>query len=144
MVESLEGSQRAKKRLEVVLDTIAGKLSVAEACLALGVGKTAFYQMRYKVMQAALEDLEPKPSGRPPRQVPEEQAEVERLRRENRELLDRLEIAHVREELMLAMPDVFEPAQKKKRQSTAAKKQQQVKRRKRKKQREMKKKSRKR
>jgi hypothetical protein len=80
-------------------------------------------------------------------EVTEEQAEIERLKREKKELLTELEIAHVREEIMLAMPEVFEPAKKaaeKKTMRASEKKKQQEKRRKRKKRKQMRKRSRRR
>lgn len=147
MVENLEGSKDAKRRLKVVLETISGEKGVAEACAELGIGKSAFYELRSKVLQASLSDLEPKPAGRPRREVPAEQVKIEKLEQEKRELLEKLEIAHVREELMLAMPEVFEPAKKaaeKKRMSGSEKKEKQEKRQERKKRRKMKRKSRRR
>jgi hypothetical protein len=148
MVEDLKGSKEAKRRLKVVLETISGEKGVAEACSELGIGKSAFYELRSKVLQSSLSDLEPKPAGRPRREVPEEQVRIEKLEQEKQELLEKLEIAHVREELMLAMPEVFEPAKKaaaeKKRMSELEKKKKQEKRQKRKKRKKMRKKSRRR
>jgi hypothetical protein len=60
----LTGSEQAKLRLEVVLDTIAGKCGVKEACLRLGISEPRFHQLREQVLTAALERLEPKPAGR--------------------------------------------------------------------------------
>jgi hypothetical protein len=127
VVERLEGSAEAKHRLRVILQTVAGDLTVAEACAELGIGKTAFFELRKKVLQASLEDLEPKPVGRPAREAPStEEVEAERLRKENERLRTDLEIAHVREEIALAMPEVFEPSREEKKPSkTAAKRQQQ-------------------
>jgi transposase-like protein len=147
LVEDLEGSRDAKKRLKVILEAISGKKSVSEACAELGIGKSAFHELRTRTLQATLENLEPKPAGRPRMEVTEEQAEIERLKREKKELLTELEIAHVREEIMLAMPEVFEPAKKaaeKKTMRASEKKKQQEKRRKRKKRKQMRKRSRRR
>ena len=69
LVEGLEGSDEAKKRLEVVLETIAGKIGIDEACETLDIGKTAFHKLRARVLQSALIDLEPKPLGRPRHEV---------------------------------------------------------------------------
>ena len=147
LVEDLDGSRDAKNRLKVILEAISGEKGVAEACAELGIGKSAFHELRTKTLQATLENLEPKPAGRPRKEVSEDQAEVERLKRENKELLTELEIAHVREEIMLAMPEVFEPAKKaaeKKTMSGSEKKKKLEKRRKRKKRKEMRKRSKKR
>ena len=120
MVENLDGSARAKRRLEVVLETVAGKKDVEEACAELGIGKTAFYELRKKVLQAALEDMEPKPAGRPAKGRSMEQEHIEQLQDEVEDLRAKLKIADVREELLLSMPEVFDPAkesQKKKEKS---------------------------
>lgn len=118
LVERLEGSEEAKQRLEVILRAIGGELTVAEACAELGIGKTAFFELRKRVLQASLKDLEPKPKGRPPGEEPStDEVEAERLRQENARLRTDLEIAHVREEIALAMPEVFEPAREEKKPS---------------------------
>ncbi len=112
IVQHLAGSRNAKERLQVILQTVSGEKSVVEACAELGIGKTAFHELRTRALQMTLGDLEPKPSGRPAREVSPEQVELERLAAENERLRDDLEIAHVREELMLAMPEVFDPGKK--------------------------------
>jgi transposase-like protein len=112
MVEDLEGSDEAKKRMKVILETLAGQRTIMDACMALGIGKSAFHELRKRVLQAALSDVEPRPSGRPPAPEPPEASEVDRLKTENDELRTRLEVAHVREEILLAMPEVFEPGRK--------------------------------
>ena len=109
LVENLQGSQEAKKRLRVVLETVAGERDVVSASSKVGMGRTAFFEIRNRALQASLEDLEPKRAGRPPREVTAEQVEIERLKEENEKLRTDLEIAQVREEIMLAMPEVFEP-----------------------------------
>ena len=110
MVENLQGSQEAKKRLRVVLETVAGERDVVSASSKVGMGRTAFFEIRNRALQASLEDLEPKPAGRPPREVTAEQVEIERLKQEIEKLRTDLEIAQVREEIMLAMPEAFDPA----------------------------------
>jgi len=148
MVEDLEGSGDAKKRLRLILETVSGEKDVSSACDELGIGKSAFFELRARVLQATLENLEPKSAGRPRREVSEEQVEIEELKKENQELMTELKIAHVREEIMLAMPEVFEPAKKaaaeKKRTGGLEKKKQQEKRRKRKKRKQMRKRTRRR
>ena len=37
LVQHLEGSERAKQRLEVILETIAGELTIEQACECLGI-----------------------------------------------------------------------------------------------------------
>ena len=109
MVDDLEGSDEAKRRMRVILETLAGQRTIMEACLELGIGKSAFHELRKRVLQAALTDVEPRPAGRPRVEAAPEAAEVERLKSENDRLRTSLEVAHVREEILLAMPEVFEP-----------------------------------
>ena len=65
-VGRLAGSDQAKERLQVVLETLAGTCRVQEACRRLGVSEPRFHQLRTQVLEAALERLEPRPAGRPP------------------------------------------------------------------------------
>ena len=110
LVKRLDGSSEAKRRLEIILETVTGGKTVDEACDELGIGKTAFHDLRARVLQAALQDLEPKPLGRPPRKVSEEQTRIDSLEAHVQQLDTELKIAQVREEILLAMPEVFQPA----------------------------------
>jgi hypothetical protein len=103
-VEHLAGSASAKARLRVVLETLAGKCRVVEACARLGRSEPRFHQLRAELLQAALERLEPRPSGRPPAARPPA-AEVE-LQTRVAELEVELQAAQVREELALILPGV--------------------------------------
>lgn len=128
LVEGLEGTQEAKKRLEVILETLGGQTSVKEAYEQLGLSKSMFHEIRTESLKGALERLEAKPRGRPRQEVTEEQRENERLRKEIEELKATLQIAHVREELALAMPHVLKEAdEKKKRMEKRKKKRRQAK-----------------
>jgi len=64
IVEQLHGSAQARQRLRVVLETLAGRLRLQEACQQLGIGPVRFHTLRQAVLEAA---LEPRPVGRPPR-----------------------------------------------------------------------------
>jgi len=110
LVERLEGSDPAKRKLQIVLETIAGRRSIESACQELGIGPAAFHEIRAKLLKGALELLEPRPPGRPPRPVSESESRISELELEVRRLRMELDIAHVREEVLLAMPGVFQPA----------------------------------
>ncbi len=113
VVDDMDGSQEAKRKVRAVLQSLAGERPVDEICAELGIGKTAFYELRARVLQAALSGSEPKPAGRPAYLAPPGQAEIGKLKAEIDRLRLDLEVAHVREEIMLAMPQVFEPLKKK-------------------------------
>ena len=113
VVDAMEGSEDAKKKLKAVLEAVVGEKQIDDLCAELGIGKTAFYELRNRLLQAALEESEPKQPGRPRQELSPEQAENERLRAEVEKLRMDLEVAYVREEIMLAMPHLFEPLKKK-------------------------------
>ena len=92
--------ERARERLRVILEQMAGRLTSIEAAGQLGVSRKTFYEWREKAlrgMEAALRDGEP---GRPPNPVdPEKEDLREReseLQRENARLRCQL---HIRNEL---------------------------------------------
>src|SRR5437870_1826334 len=87
-VQHLEGSKQAKERLQAVLETMTGACRVGEASARLGISEQRFHQLRQQLLQAALDQLEPKPSGRPQRAATATPAEVAELRAK----LDELEM----------------------------------------------------
>jgi transposase-like protein len=106
-IEQLDGSDKAKERLRVVLETMMGKWRVSEACERLGISEQRFRQLRQELLQAALASLEDRPAGRP--RQPEEPAEITALRQQVAELQRELEVAQVREEIALALPQLSKP-----------------------------------
>ena len=103
-VEHLEGSDKAKERLRVILETMLGKWRVQEACGRLGICEQRFRQLREELLQAALVSLEERPSGRPRR--PQEPEETVALRQHVAELQRELQVAQVREEIALVLPNL--------------------------------------
>jgi hypothetical protein len=105
-VDHLEGSAQAKQRLKVVLETLAGTCRVQEACQRLGISEPRFHQLRARVLEAALERLEPRPAGRPPQPPAPEQEHLQELaaRAAAEDLAVRT--AQAREEIALTLPRV--------------------------------------
>src|SRR5262245_58885363 len=103
IVERLAGSEQARLRLRVVLETLAGRLRVQEACHKLGIGEVRFHEIRQAVLQAALLALEPKAAGRPRRQGAAEPAQEEELAGQLDELTAQLEAAQLREQIALVL-----------------------------------------
>jgi hypothetical protein len=101
-VQHLQGSEQAKERLQVVLETMVGDCRVGQACQRLGISEQRFYQLRLELLQAALEQLEPKPAGRPRQEATATAAQVNELRDKLDELEMELAAAQLREELALA------------------------------------------
>lgn len=111
-VEQLRGSEQAKLRLALILEAMQGAVTVGEACGQLGIGESRFHAMRNQWLQEALELLEPRRMGRPPRQTPPAELcrRLEEVERENRELREQLTVAEVRRELAQALPQVSRAA----------------------------------
>jgi len=104
LVDTLEGSSHAKERLEVVLETVAGRMTIAEACAKLSIGETAFRKIRTAALSSALKELEPKQTGRPPKVTSAEGEKVLELEEHARWLEEELELSRVRQELAAALP----------------------------------------
>ena len=120
IVERLEGSPSAKQRLEVILETIAGQLTIPEACARLRIGPSRFHDLRNQTLQATLSTLEPRRPGRPPTRTSPEQGEIDALKAD----LDRahkdlavadvqVRLARIHPGLLEGPPSVEDPACKK-------------------------------
>ncbi len=108
LVEQLEGSMHAKQRLEAILATLAGQLTVAQACEQLGIKEAMFHRLRTRVLQAGLIDLEPRPRGRPRHHTSPAEQENQRLADEVTDLQQQLEIAEVKRELASILPHLLD------------------------------------
>ena len=86
-VEQLEGSDKAKERVRVILETIQGTLRVQEACGRLGISEQRHRQLRAQMLQAARTVIS------------NNQELMVQLQRE-------LQAARVYEEIALALPQV--------------------------------------
>jgi hypothetical protein len=103
-VEHLEGSEKAKERVRVILETMQGQCRVQQACERLGICEQRFRQLRETLLQAAVASVEDRPAGRPRRL--QEPAAVATLRQQVAQLERALQVAQVREEIALALPQV--------------------------------------
>jgi hypothetical protein len=102
LVDRLNGSEEAKKRVKTVLQTISGTLPVKEACEILGVSESRFHQIREEILSNAVSTQEPLPKGRPPDKsdVPGEVLEeLEGLKARNEALENALKKETVRADL---------------------------------------------
>jgi len=116
IVEHFDADPNTKERLQVLLETLAGELSVPHACQKLGMSQARFFELRATMLQAALDSLQPKPAGRPPHQVDPACERIQQLERQNQDLRVHLAAAQLREEIALAMPNLStrrKPARKK-------------------------------
>ena len=100
----LEGSAEARRRMRVILATIAGTCRVYEACAELGICEQRFEALRGAAVRAGIAALESRPAGRPPRVLSEAQVEIALLRERIAELEAQVQAAAVRAELAFALP----------------------------------------
>jgi helix-turn-helix protein len=108
LVTPLEGSEHAKQRLKLFLQTLSGQCSVREACAELGICESRFHDQRAEWLRGSLELLEPRSPGRPPKpEPPLTPAEVESLRERVRELEARAAAVEVQAELASVLPHVI-------------------------------------
>ena len=109
LADKVAGSAPAKERLKLFLATLAGQMTVAQACEKLGLSEARFHELRTEWLQASVAALEPKPLGRPLAQVPPEAQELAALKQQVQTLKIDLRAAQIREELALLMPHVLQP-----------------------------------
>jgi hypothetical protein len=111
LVTPLLGSKHAKQRMGWFLQTLNGERSVGEACAALEICESRFYDQRGEWLQAALALLEPRSPGRPPKPEPTIlPEEVQTLRQRVRELEARAAAVEVQAELARTLPHVVKQA----------------------------------
>ncbi len=103
-VDGCEGSVMSKKRLRVILETIAGDLSVDVACAKLGLQRPRFAQLRAMALQGSVDVLEPGIPGRPRKHDVERDEEVAKLKEQNERLQMELAAAKVKAELAHIVP----------------------------------------
>jgi len=110
--DQLAGSDTAKLRTKVILETMAGKLRLKEACARLGISEQRFHQLREEMMTAAVQALEPGQAGRPAHTPTPAEEQVAALQQQLQDKEVELRAAKAREEIALIMPDVkHEPAE---------------------------------
>jgi transposase-like protein len=72
--------------MQMIVSTIARERSVAEACRELQIKPSYFDELRTRVLRAGVEELAPRPVGRPPRRAAVSESEVDALRQRVTEL----------------------------------------------------------
>ena len=96
----IRASDVARERVRVVLLTLAGPWSVADALERMSISRTRFQDLRRRMLEGALAALEPRPRGRPAKARAVRTAREERLEAENAAL--KLELRMARTSLALS------------------------------------------
>src|ERR1051325_6982635 len=76
LVDALEISEDSQKKLRLILETIAGQKTLAEAAQELCISETRFHVIRQEALLGAGAALEPGTPGRPPTQKRSEERRV--------------------------------------------------------------------
>jgi hypothetical protein len=112
LVERLAGPRGQRRQLRILLGTIVGTLTIAQACAELGIGRTRLHQLRWRVLEGSFAALGPRARGRPPRPGPS--AEMQQLQARIDELELALQTTALRSEIALTMPHLLDRAARKK------------------------------
>ena len=112
LVDELEGSDQAKRKLRIILETISDEKTIPQACAELGIQRSRFHAMRKMFLLDAVNSLEPRNRGRPPApaHVTSEQAHIHLLEKRVEALSFEVRAAQIREELAVVMPHVLKPS----------------------------------
>ena len=99
-VDRLEASPVAKERLRVILSNLAGAMSVSEACAALGIEESWFFELKHESLEHWVGAMEPAaPGPRPAAPPTPEQERIADLEAQVRRLELELKGARLRAEL---------------------------------------------
>ena len=108
LVAPLAGSEHAKRRMTLFLQTLSGECNVHDACDELGIHESRFFAQRGQWLQESLALLEPRSPGRPAKlEPPLSNEEANILRERLQELETRAAAVEVREELAKTLPHVI-------------------------------------
>ncbi len=119
-VERLSGDEESKRRLRLFLETLAGTKSVLEARTELGLSESHFHELRRRALQAAVDELSPRPAGRPTKAEPAETEELRALRKRVVRMETEVKIQATRADLAALMPHlVRRPVEDRMRQEMA-------------------------
>jgi hypothetical protein len=119
LIDGIDAPRAARRRVRLVLATVVGDLSVAEACAQLGVRRSRFHALRQQVLRGALEAASTRPRGRPRTRV-EEPSTVQALRARIVDLELALRTTQLRSEIALTMPFLLDRLGRKKKARAGA------------------------
>jgi hypothetical protein len=116
-VNRLEASPLAKQRLEVILNNLAGRMSVEESCAAMDVGQSWFFEYRQRSLQGFADAMELDSPGRKPSLPSPESERIAELEQQVKRLQLQLSATRLKLELAqerFAQPSLPPPRAKKK------------------------------
>ncbi len=107
-VKQVPGSETAKQRALLILQTIAGDLRLSQACEVLDICPQRFDQLRAEALAALVASLEPGTPGRPPRTPSPQEEQIRALEADHAARDLELRTANVRAEIALTLPRVVQ------------------------------------
>ncbi len=114
----MEEDIKARQRMQVIVEHLAGRMNATQAAQALGVSRKTFYEWLERARAAMSEALRDRAGGRPGKpedaQKAQLQAELESLKKDRQVLEARLMLKDVIQETLDAMQGRW-PGSKKKR-----------------------------
>jgi len=113
IIGRLPGSAAARSRVLAIVRNLGGSLPVSEACSTFGISPSMFRRWRSVLLRSAVKSLEPRPPGRPLRMVPPHARRLAALEKTIRHLEEELQMAQLREELALVVPQASARQKKK-------------------------------
>lgn len=114
LVDRQGGSEEAKLRLKVIIETLNGERTIPSACQVLDIGESAFHKLRERFIQESVQGLERRAGGRKRKEPTAEERRIAELEGRVKKLERDLEASQIREDLALLMPHVLEPRPPKK------------------------------
>ena len=118
LVDALEIPEDTQKKLRLILETIAGQKTLAEAAQELSISETRFHVIRQEALLGAAAALEPGTPGRPPTPKLITADELDRLRRDVVDLKAAMAASEIREEIAVLMPHLLRRGKKTSRRRT--------------------------
>jgi len=109
LAERLDAPEDDRRRLRVILETVAGQRTIASACEELGIKPARFHELRTQALQGAVEAIAPRSAGRPPRPDSTPDPKIVELEAKVRDLDLELRATQVREQIALTMPHLIKP-----------------------------------
>lgn len=113
LLEKYKGDPQSIRRMQAVIETLAGRRSVVDACRELGIGEAMFRRFRDTCLQAGIAALDPRKAGRKPKPPEPGQEKIEALEQEQERL--RRELIAAQTHLGLAQITKSEDPKKNKR-----------------------------
>ncbi|MEZ0228966.1 MAG: hypothetical protein ACAI25_10105 [Planctomycetota bacterium] len=108
LADHLDLPDDTKHRLKVVLETISGAKTIAEASAELGIGAARFHELRMQALEGAGIAISPKPAGRPRSEGEAADPRVAELDAKLKDMEIEVKAAHVREQIARTMPHLLE------------------------------------